>query len=111
MGTESESANAKRRVSHATARRQHRAVRECDLDLVGEFGTEWPQGGGRTVIFLGSRLANALTSAGIDAAGARNLGAVYAGDGEEVTVIKSKDASRMRRYGFRRRPNRRRACQ
>lgn len=86
--------------SHATRRKQQRAVSDSQLDLVLDWGRTWRQAGGRTVHFVGRRDVRQASRIGVDLHRARHVAAVVADDGDIITVIKSPDLRRLRRPGF-----------
>lgn len=90
---------------HANGRLQHRAITLAQLNLVLDWGRQWRQPGGRTAFFLGRRDIRLARERGIDLSGALHVAAVVADDGVVITAIKSGDARRLRRPGFRKQRN------
>lgn len=86
---------------HASRRSKTRCVSLPALELVLDWGQTWRQPAGRTLSFVGKRALKRAAASGVDATQARNLGAVVAGDGTVVTVIRSSDLRRMKRQGRR----------
>ncbi len=89
--------------SHASCRKQQRAISDSQLDLVLDWGRTWRQGAGRTVHFVGTRDVRRASRIGVDLHHARNIAIVVADDGTVITVIKSDDLRRLRLAGGRQR--------
>lgn len=87
--------------SHASRRKQQRAITDSQLDLVLDWGRQWRQPGGRTAFFLGRRDVRLASNRGVDLRDALHVAAVVADNGLVITTIKSADARRLRRPGFR----------
>lgn len=90
-----------RKSTHAQQRQQHRAVSEEELELVLQHGRQIRQPGGRIAWFVGEKEVLEAKLRGLCLEAARNLGVVQAEDGTIVTVVRSADVRRLRRWGRR----------
>lgn len=83
---------------HASARKQQRAVSSGHIALVLQWGRQIRQRGGRTAWFVGSKEVKAAAKFGVRLDPVENLAVVLADDGAIVTVVRSSDVARLRRW-------------
>lgn len=89
-----------RSSSHAHRRSAQRSVPDLHIELALTWGTEIPQAGGRIAHHLGRRDALRARAAGVNVPErAIDLAVVVAPDQTLVTVVRSSDRHRLRRYG------------
>ena len=91
------------KTKHSKTRQRQRAISDSDLEAVLDWGQRYRQPAGRVVTFLGKRDVQHALARGIDVGRAQNIAVVVAGDGAIVTVVRSSDVHRLRRWGQRRR--------
>ncbi len=95
---------------HARIRAQQRSIRLEQIDIVLAYGACIKQPEGRRAYHLGRREVALARKAGVELEGLCGLIVVVARDGALVTLIRSDDRRRLKRYGqrWRRRSSRRR---
>lgn len=89
------------KTKHAETRQRQRAVSDADLEAVLDWGRPYRQPFGRVVTFLGKRDVARAQELGVDVGTARGVAVVVAGDGAIVTMVRSSDVRRLRRWGQR----------
>lgn len=86
---------------HARERQQHRAVSEEQQRLVVKHGRKIRQPGGRVAYFVGYAEAVRDPDAPAELLDCLNTAVVLADDQTVVTVIRTNDVRRLRRWGRR----------
>lgn len=85
-------------TSHAQRRTQQRAVSRPAVEACLSWGNPLRQPGGRTAFHLGEREVRLARRQGVDVAPYCNTAVVVATDGTVITVIRTPDRSRLRRF-------------
>ena len=95
-------------TTHATERAAQRAVRPDAVAAAMTWGTEFPQPLGRTAYFVDAAAISRAARAGDDIARWADTAVVAGDDGGVITVIRTTDVQRLKRFGqpARRRPSR-----
>ena len=83
---------------HARQRKQQRAVRGSALEACIAWGQVLLQPCGRTAFHLGHRELELALRQGCDLSAFRDTAVILAADGTVVTVIRTPDRARLRRY-------------
>lgn len=84
---------------HARSRAQQRSIREEQIDIALGYGACIKQPEGRRAYHLGRREIALARKAGVELEGLRGLTVVVARDGALITLIRSEDRRRLKRFG------------
>jgi hypothetical protein len=84
---------------HADLRTAQRAVREPAVQAAVSWGTEYPQGYGRSAYYVDAAAVERARREGIDATRWLRTAVVLGPDGVLITAIRTDDVRRLRTFG------------
>lgn len=84
---------------HAARRAQQRSASVEEVDLVLGYGRRWRQPGARSICFVGKRDVRQMAKHGVDLRSCEGLAVAVNDLGVVVTILRSDDLSRLRRFG------------
>lgn len=85
-------------TDHADLRSAQRAVREPAIHAAVAWGTEYPQGYGRSAYYMDTAAVQRARREGVDASRWLRTAVVLGPDGVVITAIRTEDVRRLRTF-------------